>query len=598
MSGYTGQVLRVNLTAGEAKTEPLDMNAAKKFLGGRGLGTYYFAKEVSPKVDPLSPENKIIFATGPLTGSPAPSASRYMVITKSPLSGTIACSNSGGYWGPQLKFAGYDMIIIEGKSPEPCYIAIRDDEVEIRDARKHWGGLVGKTSDALREEFGDQKARVLMIGPAGEHMSPIAAIMNDKDRAAGRSGVGAIMGSKNLKAIIVRGTKKIKPADPDKTKELIKTLRVKIKEHPVTGESLPTNGTAGLVNVINAAGLYPTENFQKSQFDKAEQVSGEFLTEKFLIGRDACYGCPIACGRRTRIYDEEGGGPEFETIWAFTADCGVSDMESVIKANRWCNEYGMDTISTGSTIACAMEMYQKGIIKDDELGGTPLEFGSNDAVVEWARKMGAGEGLGAKMALGSYRFAELYGVPELSMSVKKLELPAYDPRAVQGQGLQYATSNRGGCHVRGYIISPEVLGFPEKIDPSSLDGKAVWAKGFQDLTAAIDSLGMCLFTSFAFGAEEYCDLFNVIVGENWTVDDINAAGDRIWNIERMFNLDAGIGKEQDTLPRRLLREPISDGPAKGQVHRLDELLPEYYEIRGWDENGVPTDEKLAELGIG
>jgi len=245
-----------------------------------------------------------------------------------------------------------------------------------------------------------------------------------------------------------------------------------------------------------------------------------------------------------------------------------------------------------------MEMHQKGIIKDDELGGTPLEFGSDDAIVEWARKMGAGEGLGAKMALGSYRFAEMYGVPELSMTVKKLELPAYDPRGVQGHGLQYATSNRGGCHVRGYLIAPEVLGFPEKIDPCSIDGKAVWAKGFQDLTAVIDSLGMCLFTSFALGAEDYCDLFNVIVGESWTVEDIHAAGDRIWNIERMFNLDAGIGKEQDTLPKRLLREPIPEGPAKGQVHRLDELLPEYYKIRGWDENGVPTDEKLAELGIG
>ncbi|HUU90324.1 MAG TPA: aldehyde ferredoxin oxidoreductase family protein, partial [Phycisphaerae bacterium] len=548
-------------------------------------------------VDPLSPENKLIIATGPVTGTRAPASGRYMVVTKSPLTGTVACSNAGGYWGPELKFAGYDMIVLEGKAPRPSIITIRDDEVRILDAADHWGKLVGETTDALIDAFGDPKARVLAIGPAGERLSPIAAVMNDKYRAAGRSGVGAVMGSKNLKAIVVRGTGVVEPAEPEAAAELTKSHLARLKENGITGQGLPTYGTAILVNIINASGVYPTENFQKVGFDAADQVSGETLAEKYLTGKDVCYRCPIACGRYCKVGDVEGGGPEYETLWAYSADCGVADLAAVIKANKWCNEYGLDTISTGATIACAMELYQKGILNEDDVDGPPLEFGSGEAVVEWTRKMGAGEGLGAKMAQGSYRFAEMYGAPELSMSVKKQELPAYDPRGIQGHGLQYATSNRGGCHVRGYLISPEILGVPEKLDPLSIEGKAVWCKGFQDLTAVIDSLGLCLFTSFALGADDYRDIFNATVGAELTSDELVAAGERIWNLERLFNLKAGISPDQDTLPKRLLTEPISEGPAKGHVHRLGELLPEYYKERGWSAEGVPTDEKLAELAL-
>jgi len=520
-----------------------------------------------------------------------------MAITKSPLTGTAACSNSGGYWGAELKFAGHDMIILEGRAPQPCYLTIRDDQVELHDAAKYWGGLVGQTTEALVEEFADPKARVLTIGPAGERMSPIAAIMNDKYRAAGRSGVGAVMGSKNLKAIVVRGSGKVAAAQPQRVKELVKAFLARIKENAITGQGLPTYGTSVLVNIINECGVYPTENFQKSWFEAADQASGEALAEKYLTGRDTCYRCPIACGRYCRADDVEGGGPEYETLWAYSADCGVSDLAAVIKANKWCNEYGLDTISAGATIACAMEMYEKGILKSDEVDGPPLQFGSGEAIVEWTRKMGAGEGLGGKLAMGSYRLADMYGAAELSMTVKKQELPAYDPRGIQGHGLEYATSNRGGCHVRGYLISAEILGVPEKLDPLSLEGKAVWAKLFQDLTAVIDSLGLCLFTSFALGIDDYRDLFNAIVGESWSSAEMLTAGERIWNLERVFNLKAGIGPDQDTLPRRLLDEPISDGPSKGHVHRLDVLLPEYYRERGWSEDGVPTSEKLAELAL-
>ena len=597
MSGYCGKLLRIDLTAGTVSTEAIDPEVARKFIGGRGLGTWYLSQEVSPEVDPLSPENKLIIATGPVTGTRAPASGRYMVVTKSPLTGTVACSNAGGYWGPELKFAGYDMIVLEGKAPRPSIITIRDDEVRILDAADHWGKLVGETTDALIDAFGDPKARVLAIGPAGERLSPIAAVMNDKYRAAGRSGVGAVMGSKNLKAIVVRGTGVVEPAEPEAAAELTKSHLARLKENGITGQGLPTYGTAILVNIVNESGVYPTENFQKVGFDAADQVSGETLAEKYLTGKDVCYRCPIACGRYCKVGDVEGGGPEYETLWAYSADCGVADLAAVIKANKWCNEYGLDTISTGATIACAMELYQKGILNEDDVDGPPLEFGSGEAVVEWTRKMGAGEGLGAKMAQGSYRFAEMYGAPELSMSVKKQELPAYDPRGIQGHGLQYATSNRGGCHVRGYLISPEILGVPEKLDPLSIEGKAVWCKGFQDLTAVIDSLGLCLFTSFALGADDYRDIFNATVGAELTSDELVAAGERIWNLERLFNLKAGISPDQDTLPKRLLTEPISEGPAKGHVHRLGELLPEYYKERGWSAEGVPTDEKLAELAL-
>jgi len=597
MAGYCGQVLRVNLSTGEIKKEPLDLAVAKKFLGGRGLGSYFLTQEIDPGVDPLSAENKIIFATGPLTGSSAPTSGRYMVVTKSPLTGTIASSNSGGFWGAELKFAGYDLIIVEGKAAKPSYIYIKDDTVEIRDAQNYWGKLVSDTTALLQEEVGDPKARVLTIGPAGEKLSPLASVMNEKYRAAGRSGVGAVMGSKNLKAIVVRGTGKIEPAEPEKTKELLAALLKKIREDGVTGQGLPNYGTAVLVNIINENGILPVNNFQKSYFPTADEISGETLAEKYLVKKDPCYRCPIACGRYCKVDGEEGGGPEYETIWAFGSDCGVDDLAAIIKANNLCNEYGIDTISAGATIACAMELYEKGFIKKEELDGPELKFGSAEAVLEWTRKMGAGEGFGAKLAQGSYRLAESYGVPELSMSVKKQELPAYDPRGVQGHGLQYATSNRGGCHVRGYLISPEILGSPEKLDRFALEGKAEWAKLFQDLTAVIDSLGLCLFTSFALNADDYRDLFNYIVGENYTTEEILAAGERIWNLERVFNLKAGIDPKEDTLPKRLLEEPVPDGPSKGHKHRLAELLPKYYEVRGWDEKGIPTAERLKALGL-
>ncbi|MFZ5974158.1 MAG: aldehyde ferredoxin oxidoreductase family protein [Bacillota bacterium] len=596
MYGYQGKILRINLSTGTYGVEDLDEALAKKFVGGRGLATKIFSDEVSPTIDPFSPENKILFATGPLTGAPVPTSGRYMVVTKSPLTGTIACSNSGGYWGAELKFAGYDIIIVEGKADKPVYIAIEDDKVEIRDASNVWGKVVSETTKTLQAENAE-KSKVLAIGPAGEKLSNIAAVMNDQWRAAGRSGVGAVMGSKNLKAIVVKGTKKVEVADTEELKDAVKTCMDKIRENGVTGTGLPTYGTGVLVNIINESGAFPTNNWQTAQFEKADVISGEALAEKYLTKKDPCYRCPIACGRYCKVDDIEGGGPEYEVMWAYGGDCGVDDLGAIVKANFWCNEMGLDAISAGTTIAAAMELYEKGYIKDAELDGVSLKFGDADAIIEWTKRMGLRQGLGDKMAEGSYRMAESYGAPELSMSVKKQEMPAYDARAIQGMALQYATSNRGGCHVRGYLISPEILGIPEKLDRFSTEGKATWDKIFQDFTAFIDSSGLCLFTSFAMGADDYAGLMSAVTGTKWTADDVLQAGDRIWNLEKLFNLAAGIDSSQDTLPKRLLEEPIPEGPSKGTVAKLSEMLPEYYAVRGWTKDGIPTAEKKAELGL-
>ncbi|CCC58050.1 aldehyde ferredoxin oxidoreductase family protein [Caloramator australicus] len=599
MFGYAGKILRVDLTSGTYKVEDLNLDLAIKYIGGRGLGSKIFFDEVDPNVEPFSPENKLIVATGPLSGTPVPTGGRYMVITKSPLTGAIACSNSGGYFGAELKAAGYDMIILEGKAEKPVYIAIEDDKIEIKEAGHLWGKLVSETTDELKKEHGE-KVRVLCIGPAGEKLSRIAAVINDYDRAAGRSGVGAVMGSKNLKAIVVRGTKAVKLYDEEKVKDVVASKIKMLRENGVTGQGLPTYGTAVLVNIINEHGIFPVANFQRAYTEKADDISGETMTRDILVRKNPCYRCPIACGRWVRLKDgKEVGGPEYETLWAFGADCDVYDINAVAEANFWCNEYGLDTISTGTTIAAAMELYEKGYVKDEEIkdDGYSLKFGDADAIVGWTKKIGAREGFGDKMAEGSYRLCEAYGVPEFSMSVKKQELPAYDPRGVQGHGLEYATSNRGGCHVRGYMISPEILGAPQKIDRFSLEGKAEWVKVFQDLTAVIDSLGLCLFTSFALGAPDYAELMNVVSGTDFTAETILKAGSRIWTLERVFNLKAGIDPSEDKLPKRLLEDPIPEGPSKGHVHRLSELLPKYYEVRGWDEKGYPKEETLKKLGI-
>lgn len=593
---YNGKLLRINLSTGEIKEEALDLELAKKFIGGRGLGTKMLLDEGIAEVDPLSEQNKLIYITGPMTGAAVPTGGRYMVVTKSPLTSMIASSNSGGQWGGKLKYAGWDAIIVEGKSDSPVYINIEDEKVEIKSAEEFWGKKSEEVDDELKQIY--PKCSVLNIGPAGERQSLMAAIMNDKDRAAGRSGVGAVMGSKNLKAITVTASKTVmEPFDSEALKAATKDANAKIKENGVTGSGLPTYGTAVLVNIINNVGSLPTNNWQKSYDENADMFSGESMKDEILEKQGFCHRCPIGCGRIIRLNDKIVGGPEYEPLWAYGSNCGVTDLKAIAEANYWCNEYGLDAISAPCTIAAAMELYQKGYIKDEDCDGIPLKWGSSKAIVEWTKRMGACETkLGKLMAEGSYRLCEYYGVPEISMSVKKQEMPAYDARGIQGIGITYATSNRGGCHVRGYLISPEILGLPEQLDRLQTDNKAVWAKIFQDLTAVIDSMGMCLFTSFALGAPEYAALLNAGTGTNYDAAALLEVGERIYNIERMFNKAAGMRPEDDRLPKRLTEEPISNGPSKGEISKIDITLPQYYEARGW-ENAFPTEETLKRLGL-
>ena len=601
MFGWTGNLLRVNLTDGTIKKEALCPKDAEMYLGARGLATKIMMDEVDPKVDPLSEENKLIFMTGPLTGTFASSGGRYEVVAKAPLTGTIGASNSGGHFGPELKYAGYDGIIFEGRAEKPVYLWIEDDNVELRDALHLWGKNVFETTDTVLAETAED-ARVACIGPGGEKMVLFAGVLNDRNRAAGRSGLGAVMGSKNLKAVAVKGSKSIKVADPEGFMEACTDARTKLKEHPVTGGGLPTYGTQILINILNQSGALPTRNWRDGGiFEEAEGISGETLTDKYLVRNKGCFGCNIGCGRITRIpegkFKSFGEGPEYEAGWALGACCGVGDLEAVSKANFICNELGIDPITTGTTIACAMEMYEKGILTEDEVGRA-IPFGDAEGLVELTRMIGLREGFGDVLAEGSYRMASKYGCPELSMSVKKQEMPAYDARGVQGMGLEYATSNRGGCHVRGYLTSPEILGIPEKLDPLVTEGKAGWLKIFQDLTAVVDSAGICLFTTFAIGLPEISSMLRTATGINATDEEILKAGERIWNLERMFNIKAGFTAADDTLPPRLLKEPLQSGPAKGKVVDLEKMLPEYYEVRGWGADGVPTAEKLQDLSIG
>ena len=596
--GWMGTILRVDLTAGTVAKEPLNMKDANDYVGARGLGTKYYCNEVDPKVDPLSPENKLIFMTGPLTGTAASSSGRYEIVSKAPLTGIIGASNSGGHFGPELKYAGYDGIIFEGKADHPVYLNINDEDVQILDASDLWGKDCHATTEALEEKHG--KIRVSCIGTPGERQMLYAAVMNDKNRAAGRGGMGAVMGSKNLKAVVVRGTYGVKVARPKEFMDACFDARTKLINDPVDGTGMPTFGTQILVNIINEVGGLPLRNARDgSYWELADDTSGERLRDTYLVKNQACFGCTIACGRVTKIeglgdVDGFGEGPEYEAGWSYGAACGVNDLATICKCNFICNEQGMDPITLGSTVACAMELYEIGAIPEEDIG-FPLRFGDKEAMLKLTQMCADGVGFGKIIGLGSYRLAEKYGHPELSMSVKKQEMPAYDGRAIQGIGLEYATSNRGGCHVRGYMIAPEVLGVPVKMDPLETKGKGAMLKTFQDLTALCDSTGICLFTTFGIGLPEIASQYRAAVGSDESDEDILLKGERIWNLEKRFNIEAGV--EKDTLPPRLLREALPSGPAKGKVNELQTMLADYYRERGWDSDGIPSEEKLEELSI-
>jgi len=608
MFGWQDKVLHVNLSRGQVSSEPLDPKMARDYLGGRGLGVRWLLDRLDPTCDPLSPENIMVMAAGPLTGTRAPTGARYMITTKSPLTGAITCSNSGGYFPAALMKAGIQAVIFEGRAPEPVYLWIDEGAAELRPARHLWGGTTHQTIEKILEET-SPAARVAAIGPAGERQVLFASIMNDRDRAAGRSGVGAVMGSKNLKAVAVKGSGQVPLADPIGFQTLVAEILARFKAaNKGNPPPLRTYGTAGSLPLLQKYGILPTRNFQEGTFSGWESITGAALTERFLKRPKSCFSCPIGCGRVTEItegkFQGKGEGPEYESIYALGSDCGVDNLAAITKANYLCNELGLDTMTMGGTLACAMELYEKGILPESDIG-RPLRFGDAEAVVELVRQTAYREGFGQLLALGSARLAEQYGRPELAMVSKKQEFAGYDPRGAQGLGLAYATSPIGASHMRALTAYTELFNVPVPTDPHSWEDKPRLVKDWQDVFALIDAAGLCiLFTvrnlvtpTIAIQPKGLMDLINCATGANYEIEEFLKVGERILNAERLFLNRAGIDRAQDTLPPRLTGESMTEGPARGKVCRLDDMLPVYYQVRGWDEQGRPTPAKLAELGL-
>lgn len=610
MHGWSGKVLWVDLSRGRVDERPLDPKTARDYIGGRGLGIRHLLDEVDPKVDPMGPANDLVMAAGPLTGTSAPTAARYMVMTKSPLTGAITCSNSGGLFPAALKKAGWDAIIFKGKSSAPVYLWVDGGKVELRSAGHLWGKNVPETDDAVRAETA-AAAKTAVIGPAGEAGVLFASIMNDKHRAAGRSGVGTVMGAKNLKAVAVKGEGKVGLADPERFKSLVAGF-VKGFKKSFEGGAIPLRKWGTAITAIGTQnfGVFPTRNFRSGVFEGWEKIDGRALTEKYLVKPKACFACPIACGRGTKVpegpYAGEGEGPEYETVYSLGSDCGVSDLAAVTKANYICNELGLDTITMGATIACAMEMSEKGIIPAKDVGlGRELEFGDGQALVELTRMTGHSEGFGRLLGQGSLRLARHYGHPEYAMVAKGQEFAGYDPRGEQGMGLAYATSPIGASHMRGDPAYIELLGVPKQIDPHTYHDKPRIVRDWQDAFCVIDSAGLCVF----FSVRNYVrpdetikpvgitELLNAATGLDYSLEEVCKAGERIFNAERLFLVRAGFSRKDDALPERIVSEPMPEGPAKGMVCHLEQMLDEYYRLRGWGANGIPEPAKLRELRL-
>jgi aldehyde:ferredoxin oxidoreductase len=599
-----GTLLRVNLTNSSIQVEELSGTLTNQFLGGRGLASKILYDEVDAQVDPLSPENKIIFMTGPLTGTGVIGGASYVVVTKSPLSGSIACSTAEGYFGPELKCAGFDGIVIEGQAIEPVYLSIEDDQVELLSASHLWGKSTRRTEEIIRTEKENlwiaKETSVASIGPAGEQLAKIASIINDRHRVAARAGVGAVMGSKNLKAIAVRGTQPVMVADGALFVDVVARAWEKFKSTPVIPQTLNNIGTPFLVDVINKSGVLPVRNFQTGIMQDVEKISGEYMAETILKANKGCFACPIACVQMTEVEDPalqgEGEGPEYRTIALIGAACGIGDIAAVAKISYLCDEMGIDTLSFGSAVACAMELTEKKIISKKQTGMT-LTFGNAEAVIELIEHVANREGFGDLLAEGGYHLAAHYGHPEFFIGVKKQGSPAFDPRGIQGLGLEYATSNSGVSHALGYLVTHKILGIRGEIDPLTTEGKAPLVKQFQDGSAVFDSAGLCRLLLLGVWIDDIIPLLETVTGKSYSEEHLLSLGERIWNLERLFNIEAGFSGTDDTLPRRMLEEPMPEGPAQGQVCKLHEMLPEYYTIRGWSDQGVPTEEKRASLGL-
>ncbi|KAA3644742.1 MAG: hypothetical protein DWQ07_15145 [Chloroflexi bacterium] len=596
------KLLNVDLTNRETSWEELDQENLSHYLGGRGLGVRYLYDNLPAGVDPLGPENILSFWASPLIGTGAVSTVKLCAVTKSPATNTILMSLMGGFFGPELRFAGVDAIVIRGTASEPLYLFIQDGEVKLKDASHLWGQTTRQTENTLEEELGLKKMHVASIGQAGENLVSFAAIMHQGD-AMGRGGIGAVMGSKNLKAIVASGKARPAIADPDAYKETVKRIAGVYKE------SMPlklfgATGTTRHVDGLNEKVLYPTRNFREGAFEDYKEVNAEALYKNFVTKRVTCHACSVRCRREAVITDNGFGeveteGPEYETLWGFSGNCGSNSMEAVIAANDLCLEYGLDTISTGMVISFAMECFEQGLITSEQIDGLELNFGNPDAMVAMIHQIAKREGLGDVLANGVKRAAQEIGseAEDYAIHVKGLELAGYDPRGAKGMGLGYATSPRGGCHERGYPLE-ELLGIDPNIDRFAYEGKGAYVKKKQDEVAVKDALGFCVLSSAGTTLADMAELFANSTGIDMDEATLLHIGERICNLERLFNLREGFTRQDDTLPKRLVKEAIKG--SDGNMHAVDieRLLDDYYAARGWDAEGVPSSETLERMGLG
>jgi aldehyde:ferredoxin oxidoreductase len=606
--GYMGKLLRVDLTSRNITEEPLDERTARDFIGGSGYGTRIIHDEVPGDADPLGPANKLVFMVGPLTGTAFPTTTRYEVCTKSPLTNMWLAASSAGWWARDFKLAGFDGLIVEGKAEAPVYLWINDGKVEIRDATALWGLDSDETQQVIKAELGDQNVRVSCIGQAGEKQVLLACVMNDEQRAAGRGGAGAVMGSKNLKAVAVRGTGRVSVADDAALKQAAKSVREAIKHHPVVSTFTPY-GTAGLLEHSWVSGDTPNKNWAKGEWrEGCEKLNGRTMAETILVPHQACQGCFIKCARWIKIdegrFAMEGPGPEYETLAAFGTMLMNDNLEAVCWANDLANRYGVDTISTGGAIAFAMEAYEKGIITREQ-AGCDLTWGNVDAIFQMIEEIGEKRGLGALLGQGVKRAAAEIGsgTEDYAVHVKGMEVPYHDSRAYTSMVPVYATGTRGACHMHGAAFVMEQgaprpdTGVPVgEIDRFSREGKSVLALLSQDKASIVDSLTLCMICSDGMVYADMAAVLQAVTGEPWDVERVAKCGERITNLQRVYSMKCGITAADDKLPKRLL-EGTPDGSHAGRSPDLAYMLADYYRERGWDGQGRPTAEKLAELGL-
>lgn len=607
--GYTGNILDIDLSSGSIKNLSLNKEDAKQFIGGKGLGAKILYDNLDKGVDPLGDENIIIFITGPLTGTSMPTSGRFTVVTKSPLTGLFLDSHVGGYFGPELKFAGYDAIIIRGVSEKPVYLSIFKGDVEIKDAKHLWGKTTSETTKIIRKELGDEKTRVAEIGPAGERLVRYAMINIDtydqKERGgqAGRGGAGAVMGSKNLKAIAIkadRDKKTFEYADAEGFRRITKSVFKKVNENDFIKKKRRVYGTPVWIKPMSDLGILPTRNFQTGTFEGAEDISGERMRETIVVKDKSCYSCPISCGKHSKIKEgkykgTELEGPEYELLALLGSNCYIGALDAVSKASFLVDDLGLDGISTGNVLGFAMECYERGLLTRDEVG--ELDFGKDEPYIDLIKKIAYRESIGDLFAEGVRIAAEEIGgdAEDFAMHVKGMEFPGYDPRGSFGMALAYATSDRGACHQRAWTVKAEIEGVLGK--RFSIEGRASFVKEVQDERAVAYSLVVCDFAPL--DVSDFVDMLNTATGFKYTAEEYLLAGERIWNLVRLFNVREGITREDDNLPKRIF-EPIKGGATDGiklPEKMFNDMLDEYYELRGWDSNGIPSDETLRRLGL-